>query len=248
MAERSAMGPFAGKSVIVTGAGKGIGRACATLLAEGGAEVIALGRTEAGLEAVRSQIGCRTVQVDLGDPSATRTAMAEAGPADFLINNAGINVLESTLDMTEAGYEAVLGVNLRAALITCQEFARRRIAAGGGGAIVNITSIAGHRGFAEHLCYAASKAGLEGASRVMAKELGPHRIRVNCVAPTITLTELAAVAWGDPVKSAPMKVRHPLDRFAEAEEVARSVLMLLGEDASMVNGAVLPIDGGFLAV
>ena len=117
-----------------------------------------------------------------------------------------------------------------------------------GGAIVNITSIAGHRGFAEHLCYAASKAGLEGASRVMAKEFGPHGIRVNCVAPTITLTELAAEAWSDPVKAQPMMVRHPMERFAEADEVAETIAMMLSDDAKMMTGAVVPVDGGFLAV
>ncbi|RJL21810.1 SDR family oxidoreductase [Paracoccus siganidrum] len=239
---------FSGKSVIITGAGKGIGRACAQLMAARGASVVALSRTRSDLDSLRAEIGGRAIQVDLADPAATRAAMAEAGTCDFLINSAGINVLESVLEMTEAGYEAVLGVNLRAALIACQEFARARIAAGGGGAIVNITSIAGHRGFPDHLCYAASKAGLEGASRVLAKELGPHGIRVNCVAPTITLTELAAEAWSDPGKSQPMMVRHPLDRFAEAREVAESIALLLSEDSRMISGTVLPVDGGFLAV
>lgn len=239
---------FSGKSVIITGAGKGIGRACAQLMAARGAEVMALSRTRSDLDSLRAEIGGRAIQVDLADPAATRAAMAEAGTCDFLINSAGINVLESVLEMTDAGYEAVLGVNLRAALIACQEFARARMAAGGGGAIVNITSIAGHRGFPDHLCYAASKAGLEGASRVLAKELGPHGIRVNCVAPTITLTELAAEAWSDPQKSQPMMVRHPLNRFAEAEEVAESIALLLSEDSRMISGAVLPVDGGFLAV
>ncbi|AQZ51239.1 SDR family oxidoreductase [Martelella mediterranea] len=239
---------FSGKTVIITGAGKGIGRACAELMAARGAEVVALSRTMSDLENLKAEIGCRIVQVDLQDPKAARAAMAEAGTADYLINSAGINVLESTFDMTDEGYEAVLGINLRAALITCQEFARARRAAGGGGAIVNITSIAGHRGFSEHLCYAASKAGLEGATRVMAKELGPHNIRVNAVAPTITLTELAVEAWSDPAKSEPMMVRHPLGRFAEADHVAASIAMLLSDDCAMVTGAVLPIDGGFLAV
>ena len=239
---------FTGKTVIITGAGKGIGRACAQVMAARGAEVVALSRTASDLDSLRAEIGGRSITVDLADPAATRAAMKQAGTCDYLINSAGINVLESVLDMTEAGYEAVMGINLRAALITCQEFARARVAAGGGGAIVNITSIAGHRGFQDHLCYAASKAGLDGATRVLAKELGPHGIRVNAVAPTITLTELAAAAWSDPAKGAPMMVRHPLNRFAEAEEVAQSIAMLLSEDSRMVTGMVLPVDGGFLAV
>ena len=239
---------FSGKSVIITGAGKGIGRACAEIMAERGASVVALSRTQSDLDRLEAEAGARTIRVDLADMAATRAAMAEAGPCDFLINSAGINVLESVTDMTEAGYDAVLGINLRAALITCQEFARARISAGGGGAIVNITSIAGHRGFQDHLCYAASKAGLEGASRVMARELGPHGIRVNCVSPTITLTELAAEAWSDPQKSQPMMVRHPLNRFAEADEVARAIALLLSNDSAMITGAVLPVDGGFLSV
>ncbi|MFT4001182.1 MAG: SDR family oxidoreductase [Rhizobium sp.] len=239
---------FTGKSVIVTGAGKGIGRACAQLMAARGAEVIAISRTQSDLDSLRAEIGGRGICVDLADPVAARQAMLEAGTCDFLINSAGINVLESVIEMTDAGYEAVLGINLRAALICCQEFARARLSAGGGGAIVNITSIAGHRGFQDHLCYAASKAGLEGATRVMAKELGPHGIRVNAVAPTITLTELAVEAWSDPAKSAAMMVRHPLNRFAEVEEVAQAIALLLSDDSAMVTGAVLPIDGGFLAV
>lgn len=239
---------FSGKSVIITGAGKGIGRACAKIMAERGAEVVALSRTASDLESLRAEIGGRSVAVDLSDPAATRRAMAQAGTADFLINSAGINVLESSFDMSEAGYEAVMGINLRAALITCQEFGRARVAAGGGGAIVNITSIAGHRGFTEHLCYAASKAGLEGATRVFAKEFGPHGIRVNAVAPTITLTELALAAWSDPVKSQPMMVRHPVGRFAEVDDVARTIAMMLSPDTAMVNGAILSVDGGFLAV
>jgi NAD(P)-dependent dehydrogenase (short-subunit alcohol dehydrogenase family) len=239
---------FAGKSIIITGAGKGIGQACARHLAGLGAEVVAMSRTVSDLDSLRAEIGGRSISVDLADSGAARSAMAEAGTCDFLINCAGTNVLESVLEMTEAGYETVLGLNLRAALITSQEFARRRIAAGGGGAIVNVSSIAGHRGFQDHLCYAASKAGLEGASRVLAKELGPHGIRVNCVAPTITMTELAAEAWSDPGKSAPMMVRHPINRFAQVEEVAHAIALLLSNESRMVSGTVLPVDGGFLAV
>lgn len=237
---------FQGKSVIITGAGKGIGRATAQLMASRGARVLAISRTASDLESLGA--GCQGIVADLSEPAAARRAMAEAGPADFLVNCAGTNVLESLIEMTDAGYGTVMNINLRTALICAQEFARSRIAAGGGGAIVNVTSIAGHRGFADHVVYAASKAGLEGATRVMARELGAHGIRVAAVAPTVTMTELAAAAWSDPAKSEPMMVRHPMGRFAEAEDVARSIALLLSDDAAMITGAVLPLDGGFLAV
>ena len=239
---------FQGKSVIITGAGKGIGRATALLMAARGARVVAISRTRSDLDSLARDTGGQGITADLSDPGAARAAMAQAGTCDFLVNCAGTNVLESLLDMTDAGYDTVMNINLRSALICAQEFARARIAAGGGGAIVNVTSIAGHRGFSDHVCYAASKAGLEGATRVMARELGPHGIRVAAVAPTVTMTELAAEAWSDPAKSAPMMARHPLGRFAEAEDVARSIALLLSEDAAMVTGAVLAVDGGFLAI
>ena len=239
---------FENKSVIITGAGKGIGLATAIEMARRGAKVIAMARTQSDLVSLQADIGCTTIKVDLSDNVAARAAMKQAGTCDYLINCAGTNVLESVLEMTEDGYEAVMGINLRAALICAQEFARARVASGGGGSILNVTSIAGHRGFQEHMCYAASKAGLEGATRVMAKELGHYGIRVNAVAPTVTMTELAADAWSDPAKKNPMMVRHPIGRFADVEDVATAIVMLLSSDASMVTGTILPIDGGFLAV
>src|SRR5689334_15980132 len=113
---------FSGKSVIVTGAGKGIGRATANFLAVRGAHVIAIGRTKADLDALSADIGCRTLVADVADPQALRSVMEAAGTSDFLVNNAGVNILESMFDVTEQSYETVLGTNLRGALIACQEF------------------------------------------------------------------------------------------------------------------------------
>ena len=239
---------FQDRSVIITGAGKGIGRATALTMAERGAHVVAISRTQADLDSLCALTGGRGIAADLSDPKAARDAMAQAGSCDYLVNCAGTNVLESVLQMSDAGYDTVMDINLRSALICAQEFARRRVAEGKGGAIVNVTSIAGHRGFEEHLCYAASKAGLEGATRVMARELGPHGIRVTALAPTVTMTELAAAAWSDPSKSGPMMARHPAGRFAQAEDVARAITLLLSDDAAMITGVMLPVDGGFLAV
>lgn len=239
---------FQDRSVIITGAGKGIGRATALTMAERGAHVVAISRTQADLDSLCALTGGQGIAADLSDPKAARDAMAQAGSCDYLVNCAGTNVLESLLQMSDAGYDTVMDINLRSALICAQEFARRRVAEGNGGAVVNVTSIAGHRGFEEHLCYAASKAGLEGATRVMARELGPHGIRVTALAPTVTMTELAAAAWSDPGTSGPMMARHPAGRFAQAEDVARAITLLLSDDAAMITGAMLPVDGGFLAV
>ena len=242
------MSGFEGKTAIVTGAGKGIGKATAIELAKRGTKVIALSRTQSDLDQLHDQIGSTSFVIDLANNADVRSTMKAVGTADYLVNCAGTNVLQNFLEMTEDAYEFIMGVNLRAALICAQCFARDRIANGGGGAIVNVSSIAGQRGFEDHVVYAASKAGLDGATRVMAKELGSHGIRVNAVAPTITMTELAAEAWSEPSKKEPMMVRHPLKRFAEVEDVAKTIVMLLSDDVPVVTGSVIPVDCGFLAV
>ena len=242
------MSGFEGKTAIVTGAGKGIGKATALELAKRGSKVIAFARTKSDLDQLHDQIGSTSVVIDLANNSDVRSTMKTVGTADYLVNCAGTNVLQNFLEMTDDAYELIMGVNLRASLICAQCFARDRIANGGGGAIVNVSSIAGQRGFDDHVVYAASKAGLDGATRVMAKELGSYGIRVNAVAPTITMTELAAQAWSEPSKNEPMMVRHPLKRFAEVEDVAKTIVMLLSDDVPVVTGSVIPVDCGFLAV
>ena len=237
---------FTGKRVLITGAGKGIGLQVALRVAALGGEVVALARTTADLEALRDRIGARIVSVDLGDAGQAARAAKEGTPADLLVNCAGTNILEPFLDVSVESFDRVQNVNLRAALIVSQVYARRRIEAGQGGAIVNVSSISSFVGFRDHAAYCASKAGLDGLSRVMANELGPHGIRVNCVNPIVTMTELAAEAWSDPAKSDPVMRRIPLRRFAETDDVAEVIAFLLSDGAAMVNGLAVPIDGGFL--
>lgn len=239
---------FAGKSAVVTGASKGIGRAIAKALAGRGASVVALGRDQADLQSLAAEIGCRTITVDLADAKDTLRAAQEAMPADLLVNCAGTVVLEPFVEVKPESFDMLMAVNVRAPMIISQAYARACIARGVGGAIVNVSSISAFTGFADHAAYCASKAGLDGMSRVMANELGKHGIRVNCVNPGVTLTDMARKAWSDPVKSGPMLSRMPLGRFIEPEEVADVVLFLLSDRAAMVNGIAMPLDAGFGAM
>lgn len=238
-------GDFSGRSVLVTGAGKGIGRAIATLLAQQGADVIALSRSEADLATLSAEIGGRTVAVDLADAEATRTAARAALPFDLLVNCAGTTALDPFVDLTADTFDRIMAVNAKAPMIVAQEYARRCIADGRDGSIVNVSSDAAFLGVIDHAAYCASKAALDALSRVMANELGPHRIRVNCVNPTITLTDMARKAWSDPARSGPRLSRMPLGRFLEPAEVAEAVLFLLSDRAAMITGVSLRTDGGF---
>jgi L-xylulose reductase len=236
---------FAGKRVLVTGAGKGIGRATALMLAARGAEVVALSRTQADLEALRAEIGCQTVVAELADIPAAVAAVRAALPLDLLVNNAGISILRPVLETTTDDVETVLRVNTLAPLALAQVVAAELIRRGAGGAIVNVSSNAATLGLRDHAAYCASKAALDALTRVLARELGPHGIRVNSVNPAVTLTPMGTRVWSEPGKADPVLARIPLGRFLQPEEVASAICFLLGDDAAMVNGVCLPADGGF---
>ena len=237
---------FTGKHVVVTGAGKGIGRATAVMLARRGAKVTALSRSAADLDELRGETGCVPIAVDLADAKATRAAARQALPADLLVNCAGTTELESFLDVSVENFDLLHAVNTRAPMIVSQEYARDMVKNGRKGAIVNVSSVAAFIGIPDHAAYCASKSGLDGLTRVMAKELGPQGIRVNGIHPTVTLTPMAIKAWSDPDKAAGMLNRIPVGRFAQPDDIAEVILFLLSDEAAMVNGISMPVDGGYM--
>lgn len=240
-----------GKKTLVTGAGKGIGREICRLLAASGADVIAVSRTAADLASLAAEIGCRTITADLADAAqavaAAERAIEVAGPIDCLVNNAGISIPQPLLDTTADAFDRTIAVNVRAVLLITQVIARQMIAGKRGGAVVNLSSQASMAALTDHAAYCASKGAIDMLTKVMALELGPHQIRVNAVNPTVTLTPMGEMAWGDPAKSMPMLAKIPLGRFARPIHVANAVVYLLSDAADMIHGVTLPIDGGFLA-
>ena len=181
---------FAGQTVLITGAGKGIGYATAILMAERGAHVVALSRSQSDLDLLSNTISCKTIAVDLADSAATLAAArqaSEAQPIDLLVNCAGIAELAPFLETSVDAFDITMAVNVRAAMVVAQEYARGVIARGTGGAIVNVSSMAAQVGTPLHSAYCASKAALDALTRVMAVELGVHGIRVNTVNPVIKI-------------------------------------------------------------
>jgi len=237
---------FKQKRVLVTGAGKGIGREIARMLHRSNAQVIALSRTGRDLQSLNEEIGCETIIAELADPDAAKRAAERAGNVDHLVNNAAIAILEPFLKITVDAWDKTMAVNLRGVMIVSQVIARQMIERGVAGSIVNVSSMAAFQALPDHAAYCAAKAGLDQLTAVMAVELGQHKIRVNSVNPTVVLTDMGKRAWSDPAKGGPMLARIPLRRFAECEDIASVVCFLLTDGAAMLNGLALRIDGGFL--
>jgi L-xylulose reductase len=237
---------FDKKRALITGGGRGIGKEIALLLNKLGAKVVVFDRIQEDLEALKKEIGCETVKVDLLDTEAAAKAARQVLPIDLLVNSAGVVIMEPFLETTTKNFEETLGVNVRAMLVVSQVVARDLVARKAPGSIVNISSVANTIAFQDHTTYCISKGGVDQLTRCMAMELGPHKIRTNAVAPVMTMTPMGRKAWSDPAKSGPMLASIPLGRFNETIDVANVVAMLLSEEAAMVNGAVLPVDGGFM--
>lgn len=236
---------------MVTGATKGIGREIVVRMASEGCYICAVARTESDLEILQRELGeerCSIYPADLASAeesvAAARHFLQVVERIDVVINNAGVSHPESILELDPASWDATMNVNVRAPALIVKTLAPSMMQAGGG-SIVNVSSQSGVVALPEHAAYCASKFALHGLTKVMALELGPQRIRVNAVAPTITMTPMGTKVWGDPAKSEPMLKRIPLGRFAEPSDVADAVLFFASEESSMITGEVLLVDGGF---
>ena len=183
----------------------------------------------------------------MGDVAAVRDVVGSLPPQDFVVNNAGISKLDAFLEVDPDDFDAIMGVNLRAAMLVSQLSASKMKDAGIRGSIVNVSSQASKVALDKHTSYCVSKAALDQLTQMMALELGKFGIRTNAVLPTVVLTDMGKMAWSDPVKAKHMLDRIPLGRFAEVDDVVKPIMFLLSEDASLINGALLPIEGGFLA-
>lgn len=241
-----------GKVALVSGAGRGIGRACAISLAAIGAEVTLLARSRHELEEVAAEIrdagGVAMPAVcDVTDPRAVAEVVGPLPRVDVLVNNAGTNVPEPFLDVAEETLDRVLGLNFKATFLLSQTAARRMVEAGEGGCIVNITSQMGHVGAPDRSVYCATKHALEGLTKALAVELARHGIRINSVAPTFVETPLTRSFLDDEGFRSDVLSRIPLGRLAGAQDVAGAVAFLASPAAAMVTGASLLVDGGWTA-
>jgi len=240
-------GRLAGRRVIVTGAARGIGAAIARLFAAEGARVAVLDRTAA--TEVAAEIGGSAHVVDLRDVAATEAAVEAMidglGGLDVLVNNAGVLRKAALLDIDAADWDDMLAVHARATLVTTQVAARAMIAAGTGGSIVNMASMAAKSGGAGQAHYAAAKAAVVALTRVAALELGEHRIRVNCLCPGYVLTDMGA-ATRTPEQVAAWTAQSPLGRLGEPCDVARTALFLASDEADYLTGQSINVTGGMI--
>ena len=249
---------FTGKSVLVTGAAKGIGRACATRFAQDGAQVVLADVDGAGAEAAAQALrdkghAARAIACDVTRRADLEAAVAacvtQFGGLDVLVSNAGVASGAAFLDMSDELFDRVLSVNLRSVFIGGQIAARQMVKQGRGGAIINMSSVNSQMAIPGLGAYGASKGGINQLTRVMAIELAPHNIRVNAIGPGTILTELARKSvLGDKAARHKVLARTPIGRAGEPAEIASVAAFLAGADASYITGQVIYPDGGRMAL
>ena len=238
-----------GKRALVTGANTGIGQAIAVGLAEAGAEVLCAGRRDCD-ETVAMIEGAggtaASVRVDFADPMAGQ-GLFDGDPVDILINNAGIIRRADAVEFTESDWDAVMDVNLKALFFTTQAFARAVLARGGQGRVVNVASLLSFQGGIRVPSYTASKHGVAGLTKLLANEWAAKGINVNAVAPGYIETNNTEALRADFDRNAAILERIPAGRWGQASDIAGAAVYLCTPAASYVHGAILNVDGGWLA-
>jgi 3-oxoacyl-[acyl-carrier protein] reductase len=231
-----------GKNALVTGASRGIGRAIAAALARGGASAVLSYRTGVDeAEELAAAIGRRSVQADVSDAESARALVEDCGDLDILVNNAGVTRDGLLVRMSDEDWDTVLDTNLASCFYTCRAAARGMMRKRAG-SIVNISSIVGLHGNWGQTNYAASKAGIIGFTKALARELGSRNVRANVVAPGYVTTRLTEVLPEEATGA--MLQNTPLGRLGDPEDVAGAVRFLSSEDAAFITGTVLLVDGG----
>ncbi|KAM5309081.1 carbonyl reductase [NADPH] 2-like isoform 1-T2 [Glossophaga mutica] len=191
--------------------------------------------------------GIETVCVDLGDWAATERALGGVGPVDLLVNNAAVALLQPFLEVTKEAFERSFSVNLRSVFQVSRMVALGMIERGVPGSIVNVSSIAAFTAFPNVAVYSSTKGAMTMLTKTMALELGPHKIRVNSVNPTIVPTAMSQQSLSDPELARKIKERHPMKKFADVEDVVNSILFLLSDRSASTSGSSLLVDAGYLA-
>ena len=242
-----------GKKTLVTGASQGIGASISEVLAAAGSDLIISGRDSTGLYKTKKNVEalgreCHTIVSDLtieNEPEILSNKALNIYPTiDILINNAGTALLEKILSTTNEDWDEIQKVNLRAPFIIAKSLAPKMIEQKQG-KIVNISSVASEFALEDHVAYSVSKSGLNMMTKSMTVEWAKHNIQINSVCPTIIMTTMGKLAWGDPLKSDPMLAKIPSGRFGKPEEVADLVLFLSSSASNFICGQNIFIDGGF---
>jgi len=240
---------LSGRKALVTGANAGIGQAIAVAMARAGAEVVCAGRRSCSeTVAMVGDAGgvAGEVIVDFADPMAG-AALFEGANIDILVNNAGIIRRADCIDFTEEDWDAVMDVNAKAVFFTAQAFAKEVFARGGQGKIVNIASLLSFQGGIRVPSYTTSKHGVAGLTRILANEWTARGINVNAIAPGYIATSNTQALRDDPDRSAAILERIPAGRWGRPDDIAETAVYLAAPASDYVSGAILNVDGGWLA-
>ena len=240
------MNPFSleGQTALVTGANTGIGQAIAVAMGRAGAHVICAGRSSCD-ETVGLIDSAEALTLDFADPMAARDVFA-ATKVDILVNNAGIIRRDDSVDFSEADWDDVMDVNLKAVFFTCQAFARAALPRGGG-KVVNIASLLSFQGGIRVPSYTASKHGVAGLTKILANEWAAKGINVNAIAPGYIETNNTEALRADVERNKAILDRIPAGRWGKADDIAETAVFLASPAANYIHGAVLNVDGGWLA-